>query len=299
MRKLFPVVLLLLLAAALYLFLNRGPHTPAELASYLPNKDGTLLYADVDAMRRSGVLSVLAGAKAAEDTDYKDFVQQTGFDYRHDLDRLAATFRGGQVFFVVQGRFDWDKFAAYALKHGGSCKSHYCVTDSSTPRRRVSFYKLGSRLMGLAISPDDMAAYQVTRNASKANPFTPDAPVWMLVPPAVLKDQDALPAGLRSFALAMQGADRVVLAIAPEADHLKLVLDVRCPSVDSASALLVQLESTTNMLRKLLQREHQEPNPADLSGVLVAGTFQRDDRRVLGSWPIQKVFVDAIAGGGR
>lgn len=150
--------------------------------------------------------------------------------------------------------------------------------------------------MALAVSPDDMAAYQVTRNASHVNPFTPAEPVWMLVPAAVLKDAQSLPAGARAFTIALENAERIVFSIGPDGDHLQVGATVTCKDPETASALLVQLESTTNTLRKWLAREHQHPNPKDLSGVLTAGSFRREDRRVFGQWPVQRAFVDEITG---
>jgi hypothetical protein len=284
-------------ALGIYLYLNRGPSNAAELAAYLPDKDGTLVYVDVAALRKSGLLTLLAGSKAAEESEYKEFVQQTGFDYKHDLDALAATFRGGQVFFAVRGQFDWAKFHAYAEKHGGSCKGSYCAVEGSTPQRRISFYPLRSNLLAMAISSDDMAAYQVTRNASKPNLYTPAGPIWMVAPAAVLKESDSLPPGIRSFGLALQNADRAVFSAGQEAGRVQLTLEVTSPNVEAASALLVQLENTTNMLRKLLAREHKQPNAADLSGILSSGSFRRDDRKVLGTWPLPQEFLESITGG--
>lgn len=284
-------------AAAVYLYLSRGPRTPAELASYLPDKNATLLYIDVDAMRRSGILNMIAGSKVAEDLEYKTFVAQTGFDYRHDLDAIAATFSGDQVFFVLRGHFVWNKLRGYAQHQGGTCRNDFCAVDGSKPGRRISFYPLKSNLMALAVSPDDMAAYQVTRNASHVNPFAPAEPVWMLVPAAVLKNAQSLPAGTRAFAIALENAERIVFSIGPEGDHLQVAVNVTCKDNDAASALLVQLENTTNTLRKWLAREHQQANPRDLSGVLIAGSFRREDRRVFGQWPIQRAFVDELTGG--
>ena len=288
---------LLVVGPIAYRILSGGPTTPAELASYLPDKEGALIYVDVDAVRKSGILDMIAGSKAAEEADYKEFVAQTGFDYKHDLDAIAVTMRGGQMFFTARGRFAWDKLSAYAGKQGGACKNTYCVVDGSQPRRRISFYRLRSNLIALAVSTDDMAAYQITRNASKVSPFTPDAPLWMMVPPAVLRENTSLPAGLRSFTLPLESAERTVFSVSQDKDRMKVSLNVTCQNVEAASALLVQLESTTNTLRKLLARERQAPNPGDLTGVLVAGSFRRDDRRVLGEWPVERVFVNALAGG--
>jgi hypothetical protein len=286
----------LFIAAGYIVIRDRGPSSPADLLAYLPDKEGTLLYADVDAMRRAGILTMLAGSKSTDDADYKDFVQQTGFDYRHDLDALAATLRSGQVFFAVRGRFDWDKLTAYAKKRGGACKENYCVTDGSQPSRRISFHKLRSNLLALAVSPDDMAAYQIARNATHVNPFSPDAPVWAMVPAAVLRESTGLPSGTQAFALALEKADRTIFSIAPDGDHLKVVVNVTCKNAEAASNLLVQLESTTNLLRRMLASENRTVNPQDFTAVLVAGTFRRDDRKVYGEWPLQRAFVESITG---
>jgi hypothetical protein len=251
----------------------------------------------VDAMRRSGILNMIAGSKVAEDLEYKSFVDQTSFDYRHDLDAIAATFGADQIFFVLRGHFDWNKLRAYAQHQGGTCRNSFCAVDGSKPGRRISFYPLKSNLMALAVSPDDMAAYQITRNASHVNPFAPAEPVWMLVPAAVLKNAQSLPSGTRAFAIALEKAERIIFSIGPEGDHLQVGVNVTCKDTEAASALLVQLETTTNTLRRMLASEHQQPNVKDLSGVLVAGSFRRDDRRVLGQWPIQRAFVDEITGG--
>jgi hypothetical protein len=61
--------------------------------------------------------------------------------------------------------------------------------------------------------------------------------------------------------------------------------------------LLTQFEGTTAALRQVLSKANRKPDPADLSGVLVAGTFHRSERQVYGAWPIPKAFVDAIAEG--
>ena len=50
-------------------------------------------------------------------------------------------------------------------------------------------------------------------------------------------------------------------------------------------------------LRDLIEKEHQTPNPADLSGLLTAGTFHNEGRKVLGAWPISQALVDNLLGG--
>ena len=275
----------------------RGGTKPTELVSFLPTSDAVVVYIDVDAIRRSGVLNMVAGSKAAEELEYEQFVGQTLFDYRQDLDAVAASFKEGQVFLVARGRFHWKNLMDYAVHQGGTCHNGFCTVDSSRPHRRVSFYALKPDLMAMGVSQDDSAAYQVNRNSGNLNLVAPNQPVWIVVPAVALKNTESLPAGTRAYASALRNAEEIVFSIGPQQDHLELSLKVTAKDDVSASALLVDLENTTNTLRKMMAREHLKPNPADLSGVLTGGTFRREDRRVLGAWPIPRAFVDSLAGG--
>jgi hypothetical protein len=96
----------------------------------------------------------------------------------------------------------------------------------------------------------------------------------------------------------LQGAEQIIFSIgADSSSQLQLGLQVTCKDATAASALLTQFESTTNALRQVLSKGNRKPDPADLSGVLVAGTFHRTERQVYGAWPIPKAFLDAITGG--
>ena len=73
---------------------------------------------------------------------------------------------------------------------------------------------------------------------------------------------------------------------------------MRCASEADAAALAAELTKTTGLLRELIVREHQTPNPADLSGFLTSGSFQRRQRAVHGYWPIERALIDNLLGGG-
>ncbi len=279
------------------MYRTRGGSDPSALVSLLPIANATVVYVDVDAIRRSGILKMIAGSKAAEELEYKQFVEETLFDYREDLDALAAAFKDNQVFFALRGRFHWKNLMDYTARQGGSCHNSFCTAPGSQPKRRISFYPLRPDVMAMAISFDDYAAYQVTRKSGKLNLLPPTQPVWAQVPLLALQGSDALPAGTKPYVSALKNTEQIVFTLGPDGDHLQLALDVLCRDVQSASTLVVDFESTTNTLRKWLDREKQQANPADLSGVLVAGTFRRDDRRVYGQWPISRAFVDSLAGG--
>src|SRR5438034_8595503 len=56
------------------------------------------------------------------DEDYTKFLNETGFDYERDLDRLAMAFQktdqDSTFFAVAEGRFDQQKISALARKSG-------------------------------------------------------------------------------------------------------------------------------------------------------------------------------------
>lgn len=283
--------------AGVYAYKNAGGNSPAELAAYLPLSEGTLVYIDVDTMRRSGILDLIAGKKATAEIEYQSFVDETRFDYRDDLDSVAALFRDDQVFMALRGRFNWGRLIAYVNNHGGMCQNGFCSIAGSKPDRRVSFYAIKSNLMAMAVSRDGWAAYQVSRRSARLPFVPPRQPVWAVVTGPALKNLTGLPSGTKSFVTALAGANQMLFAIGEKENHLELSVNVKCQTPDQASALTNELESATNTLRSWLAREHQQPNPDDMSGILTAGTFRRDDRQVFGSWPVRRAFIEAMASG--
>lgn len=293
-------VLLAILCVAftggIHLYRIRGGSNPADLVAYLPVDNATIVYIDAEAIRRSGILNMIAGSKAAEELEYQQFVDQTMFDYRSDLDAVAAAFKDGQVYLVARGNFHWKNLMDYAIRQGGSCHNSFCIAPSSRPSRRVSFYPLKPNLMALAISTDDLAAYTIGRRPGKLALAPPSQPLWMLVPAVALKNADALPAGTKPYAAALQNAEQILFTVGPDSGNLQMALQVTCRDVPTAAKLLVDFQDATNALRNGMAHEHQQPNPAELSGVLVAGKFHRDDRRVYGEWPIPRALVDSLTG---
>jgi hypothetical protein len=288
-----------LAAAGGYYWFHRthGSARPKDLVALLPTANASVVFIDVDAMRRSGILNLVAGSKAVEDADYLQFVNETKFDYRQDLDAIAASFLDGKVYFALRGRFHWKNLADYAARQGGSCHGEFCVVAGSQPNRRISFYLLKRDVLAMAISPDDFGAYQIAGRSGKLALAPPKEPVWALIPAVKLQKMDSLPAAAKSYVPALQGAEQIVFSIgADPAQQLQLGVQVTCKDAAAASALLTQFQDTTNALRQVLTKAHRKPDPSDLSGVLVAGTFHRDERLVYGLWPIPRAFVDAMAG---
>lgn len=289
--------------AGVFYYRSRISTAPSDLVTWLPTEDAITAWVNMDAVRQSEILDSLAGSKVAEDPEYSSFVRQTGFDYREDLQGLGVAMRAAgdgehrDVYAIAHGTFDWKRIFAYFRSHGGQCAGAFCHMPASHTGRYISLFPVRGDLLAFAVSGDPYGAYMVGRRPGKQGINIPDRPVWILLSSAALHSKDLLPEGTHSFASALQGANRVILTLGPGGDHLDLTLDADCRNIEDASRLLVQLEQTTDFLRRLIAREHQTPNPRDLSGVLTAGNFSRQDRRVLGAWPIGRPFLDSVVNG--
>lgn len=270
---------------------------PAALLARLPTANALVLSIDFEQLRRAGILQLLDGPKAAEDADYRGFVQKTNFNYARDLDLALAAFAPTGKFLLLAGRFDWRSLRAYAESQGGRCDGDFCRMQGSTPDRRISFFPLQSNLMALAVSPDDSAALRLHTASDASPPQTPDAPVWLSIPTAMLRSGENLPDGARMFARSVGQAETVTLAFAPEGQRLAARLNVLCRNEPDAADVSLQLQRVTSLLREMIARENQKPNPADLSGVLTAGSFRPEGRRVYGYWPIERAFVRNVLAG--
>jgi hypothetical protein len=293
------VVVLICAAAAVYYF-RRGTFRTFDAAAMvecLPPDRATNVYLDVDALRRSGILDLVAGSKAAEDPEYRHFVNESGFDYRTDLDAVAAGFLNGNTFLVLRGRFDLKKLSKYAQAQGGNCQNSMCSMTASTPDHFISFYPLASNVLALAVTKEQHCVSMIGPNQWSSPPQMPVEPVCISAPAFTFEDAKSLPAGTQSFLRPLAQAQRITFAIGPDANRLRLRLEVICADPGAAAQMATQLTNTTDLLKKMLERDHMTPNPLDLSGVLTSGKFEQKDERVSGIWPIERGFVAALADG--
>jgi hypothetical protein len=274
---------------------QRQQLTVAELFAALPSDSGALVFIDAGALREAGILDRLLGSRFAEEPEYKQFVEQSGFNYRTDLDRIAGRITAASKYFVVTGRLDFSKLAKYTEKNGGQCSGGYCTLQGSVPARVISFYPVRHDAMALAISPDGEAARRISRKgAGAAVMHVPEQPVWAEIPGAVFAGAESLPDGTRVFARALGESERVAFSIGTEAERFALSMEVTCKNAQDAAVLKAQLEGLTVTLKKMIEREGLKANPRDLSGVLTRGSFAREDRKVKARWPVEGAFLDAL-----
>lgn len=264
----------------------------------LPQGDMTTFFADIEALRRGGMLSLLAGSKQAADKEYEEFVRQTHFDYTKNIDAIMGAADTNQLFFIVRGHFDWGKLREYAVSHQGACAAGLCNVPASKSGRWASFVAIQPNVLGLAVTANSSAVDLLRPPAHRGAEAMPGQPVWVKPSHALLKNPLALPLPLRIFAISLQSADVVVLALAPAPENSRaafnLELTAQCPSRATAETIRSQLEIQTRSLKRELAREHQQPNPADLTGLLTDGSFHVQAKTVTGTWPVRKELVKTI-----
>ena len=115
--------------------------TTADWLRRLPTQDAMVFYIDFAALRKGGLLQMLAGSKVAEEPEYKVFVMKTEFDYTRDLDAVLACFTPRAKYLVVKGRFDWNSLAILRARSG-----------RHLPRRALPHERKHARAQDLVLS---------------------------------------------------------------------------------------------------------------------------------------------------
>lgn len=262
---------------------------------HLPTRNATVLSVDFSTLRKGGILSLFASKPGLEEPEYRSFVQATGFDYQKDLDSALVSFSPDATYFILRGKFVWQKLENYAKSNGGGCYQELCHLPGSKPERRISFLRLEPNLMALAVATDDLAAARLRERSPDAQVQQAQVqqskdPVWLSVPATALKQAAATPGGTRLFASAVSGADRVLLTLGPADGGYAARMEASCTTHSDAQSIAAALS-------KLTANFKDAHSPDELTGLLVAGTFLQTGNKVFGYWPIQKKLLESLAGG--
>lgn len=261
-------------------------------------EDGVHVFADVQKLRYAGFLDMIAGSPAAEETDYREFVTATGFDYRQHLDTVFASFRFEKSCFLLRGRFDWEQIKRYGVSKGAKCLNGYCEVETSTPGRWVSFFMVAPNVLAVAFA--DSGGGASAANAVRPVPadfFLPEQPLWIRIPKRVLSDTAAMRPGTRAYLTAVKDAQRVTIGIGSGNGPLEIEMLAQFASEGEAEKTRKQLAEMTDLLRKMIARQKAAPAPQDLSAVLVEGRFKQEGRRLIGRWPVARDFLESVAKG--
>ncbi len=258
---------------------------PHLLLARFPIEEAVVLSADLAQVRGAGLLPPSQGAPEPE---YKQFLDATGFDYRHDLDSVVASFSASGNFYIARGRFNWAKLRDYAGRQGGSCYQDLCRMPGSTPQRRISFLPLRNDTIALAVSTDDLAANRLTKPGDPVTAALPSGPVWLSVPGSALHAAAAFPPGLKLMLSALTNADRLVVTAGPSGVGFAVKMDATCRSKDDARMLASQLRNVTGMLKG---------QSDELATVLAGGSFEDSGLHVNGQWPFTKELIGSLTSG--
>ena len=150
----------------------------------------------------------------------------------------------------------------------------------------------------MAVSADRRAVLRLAEPAGARRAPAPPDPVWVELYPTAFQHPEAFPTGTQLFAKALQNSEGVTIGFDRDGARFRARLKAACAGESEAKTLEAQLERITSVLRKMIAARGEKPNPRDLSGVLTAGIFRREGREVIGEWPIERPFLEALSEGG-
>jgi hypothetical protein len=270
-----------------------------SIVSSLPPEAPYVIYADVAALRDSAFLArLIAIAPApAEDPEYTEFVNATGFDYTKDLDHVAIAVIPASprpvVWTIAEGRFDQQKIAAYALRTGKAeqqAGQTVYVMPASTPGDNINLTFLSPNRIKLVTGPPT-ATYATPFAGNDTTPQDHLAHVSGSMLFAVART-DSIPKDLTigtirldQVASTLKGVQWLTLTVKPEKENLRVLLEGDCDSSRDA----LQLELTASGLRMLGRGLLSQPSTraqltpqgaTALNQLLRVIEISHDDRRV-------------------
>ena len=73
-------------------------------------------------------------------------------------------------------------------------------------------------------------------------------------------------------------------------------MEAICRTPDDARNLATQLRSVTTLLKEAALRDKQSGDD-EITALLTSGSFDQNDRRVIGKWPVRRTLLDALTSG--
>jgi len=272
------------------------------LLETLPTDRATVLYIDASTLRKVGILRLIAGSKAAEEPDYRKFVEQTGFDYRTDLDAVAASFTSTDSYFAIRGRFQWPKLEAYAKAQGGECRNSVCnISEAEAPgqaNRNFSFYAMRRDVLAIAVNPGPWGVMSVAAGRTKSVTKLPAEPVWISAPGSVAAQISSLPLAVGVLFAPVTRADKITLALGARGLELQVRMEAECASPAIAASVTSQLSKSFMALSEAAAKQDAAKELREWSPIFSAGKLQQHDTHVSGVWPLERRLLEAVAAGG-
>lgn len=283
----YAIILVALCAGALWWTRYTRSQAYADsgwLFKRLPADHAVVAGLDVSALRRAGLLDILAGNPADEDAEYRRFIREIAFNYRTDLDYVAASLAvdNGPRNFLLTGRFDWEKLTRASIRAGGRCQNAFCDLPGFAQGRNLSFLPVSPTSIGVTISPAPEAAWALAAdNAGLVVPSVPVYPAFVSMEASLLAQSGWMPPLFEPAAQVLSSADWVVVGLAANGSSIDLVLDATCMSPERAE-----------LVRQGMQRVLG--SGAGLGAVLAAGSLTLNGKELHGRWPIERSALQTL-----
>jgi hypothetical protein len=283
-----------LLAAALLVALHFSPNSKEsarqQLLQLAPIDSSAVIYLDLDEFKQSPFLAKLYSwaPRPIEDSEYAQFVRDTGFSYERDLKRVVVAISGHgaatNLLAVVEGKFDRKKIELFLSRNGKSVQQG---------KRKVFILNASShdKPLSLAFLSDDRFAISDSENFSSTLSATTGAvgyaewnsrferlsgtPLF-----AVLRQDSAMqaalnsaaPGGFRSPQLStlLDQLQWISIAGKPEGDQLRVVAEGECLSEPATSQLRDFLQGVLLLAQNGLNdpKLRQQMNPEEREAYL-------------------------------
>jgi hypothetical protein len=273
----FAIVLVVIAAVALRHFFGGGDTDARESALALTPADAdSVVFADVAQLRAAPFFSELAPwvpQTQQIDADYAKFLQDTGFDYERDLDRIAiATIKRGdatEFFAVGDGRFDRKKINRYISEFGTHDKKdgrEVFTAPLKGSSRKVSFVFLRQNRIAITDDPDLSSLLRNPVRGTDANQWRErfdrlgGSPIFAVVRQdaevgSQLAARTANGGQAQQLASLLNQLQWVTFAGVPEENRLRVVVEGEC----SNEATAHDLADVLNGIRLFAQAGLNDP----------------------------------------
>jgi hypothetical protein len=287
----------------LYSRQHRPVRENTDLFRLLPPSGGTLLFVDLEALRRAGFSDLIESQRADSlDQDSADFIRQTGFRFPADVRAVAARFSDA-AYLAIRGDFNWTRIRQFLISKGGTCSAGICSANGGSAGQSYSVSRVQNDVALISMSQQGAVPGSALRAGDRNEvkltlETTPNSPAWVRFGRDALQHPEQFPNGVRPLVSALGRATEITLSIQPASAAADAAFLIRLESdfEDSKAAAAAQahLELQTKMMQLELARERKAPDPANLSGLLVSGRFEADGKRVTGTWPVRSELIETL-----
>lgn len=308
-----------------YVYQRRGVSNSSgrdDLLDRMPADSSAVVFADLAELRSSPfVAQLFAWAPQPEpDVDYARFLNETGFHYERDLDRLAIAFqKDGQdssFFAVADGRFDRQRISALANKSGtvekrGS-RETFAIPESGAAKKIYLAFLSNNRIA--LTDRADLVSTLAAKKRSDANlewrsrfERLGGSPVFAVIRQEAARGEaltERAPGGFSSpqLSAAVDQLDWITLAGKPENDRLHVVAEGECASDDTARQLADLLNGVVALaeagLNDAKTRQQLDPSLREaylelLKSADVSKIDRGDTKSVRLAFEITQAFLEA------